>query len=418
MNHTLSQAWLDPQIALQQNVALSLLKPTPAQLQRGLELHAQATVVDSYGFSAAANADLSLTRIAAEQKATPEAVRRIYIESGMTRMALDAHQRTFFEQAWRASGVTCVIRNSGEEGNRPEIMMERLAYNTFVTDRLPDIMTRAITAQDVLSAKAKDRRCFIYTTNGVPLSMAQRDVRDELRFIRLFRQLGVRMMHMTYNRRNPLGEGCAETNDGGLSDLGREAIAEMNRIGIIVDTAHSSQRTCIEAAACSTKPIMISHSACAALNKHCRGKGDHVLRAVADRGGVTGIAAIPAFLGGSGDINALLDHIDHAIRVAGADHVAIGTDVVTPLPPSPGDETEIKLQAMPRHYESHWPANDALFDPHWNQPAMVQSLAWTNWPLFTVGLVQRGHSDEAILKVIGANALRVLRAADEALDFV
>ncbi len=415
MNHTLSQAWLDPNIAQQQNVALSLLKPTPAQLQRGLELHAQATVVDSYGFSAAANADLSLTRIAAEQKASPEAVRRIYIESGMTRMALDAHQRTFFEQAWRASGVTCVIRNSGEEGNRPEIMMERLAYNTFVTDRLPDIMTRAITAQDIQNAKSSGRRCFIFTTNGVPLSMAQRDVHDELRYLRIFRQLGVRMMHMTYNRRNPLGDGCAETNDGGLSDLGREAIAEMNRLGIIVDTAHSSERTCVEAAACSTKPIMISHTACAALNKHCRCKGDHVLRAVADRGGVTGIAAMPPFLGGSGDIHAFLNHIDHAIRVAGADHVAIGTDVVTPLPPSPGDETEIKLAPSARHYESHWPENDALFDPHWQQPAMVQSLAWTNWPLFTVGLVQRGHSDEAILKVIGANALRVLRAADEAL---
>jgi membrane dipeptidase len=149
--------------------------------------------------------------------------------------------------------------------------------------------------------------------------------------------------------------------------------------------------------------VVVSHSACAALNRNVRCQPDEVIRAVADKGGYIGITCIPRFLGGTGDIRALLDHIDYAVRTFGADHVAIGTDV---------------------SFHSRTPGGEAVrsprFRPKWGnlvpaqgwveRPEMRLSMQWTNWPLFTVGLVQRGHSDDAIRKIIGGNMLRVAKA--------
>ena len=76
------------------------------------------------------------------------------------------------------------------------------------------------------------------------------------------------MVHLTYNRRNPLGDGCGEPNDGGLSDFGRAAIAELNRLGVIVDVAHSGWRTSREAARASTRPMVASHTVCNGVHEH------------------------------------------------------------------------------------------------------------------------------------------------------
>jgi membrane dipeptidase len=288
-------------------------------------------------------------------------------------------------------------------------MLERLAYNTFVTDQLGDLMRRATAPQDIEQAKREGRFCFYFTTNGVPLPGECVDARLELRQIEQFFMLGVRMMHLTYNRRNVIGDGCAEPQDAGLSDFGRDVVREMNRVGVIVDGAHSSLQTCRDMAKVSSRPVVVSHASCRALNEHVRGKSDDVIKAVADSGGYTGMACIPAFLGRSGDIAAFLDHIEHAVKLVGAQHVAIGTDVSI-SPPEPEGES-FSPSPSRRHFESHWPDNDALFDKQWSQPRMTQSLEWTNFPMFTVGLVQRGLSDEQILAILGGNVLRVAKAA-------
>lgn len=411
MTHGTDSRWENPAIARGREAGLAVLRPTPAQLDAGLALHAEAVVVDTYGFSAMAAPSPQRVGEAVAAGLGPAACRRISIDSSMTRLAEDPCQQRWAEEAWQAAGVHGVLRNSGEEGQQVARLIERLAYNTFVSDRLP-WMQRATTAADVQAARAAGRRSFIFTTNGVPLSLQEQDGEDELRYIRIFRLLGVRMMHLTYNRQNVLGSGCAERQDGGLSELGRAAIDQMHRQGVLVDLAHCGLQTSLEAAQHACKPVIISHATCLALREHCRGKSDAVMRAVAKTGGVMGIAAIPAFLGGSGDLNALLDHIDHAVRVMGVDHVAIGTDVATRLPPSSGDAAMPALPAGPSFLPSYWRPNDPLHDPAWNQPAMLASLAWTNWPLFTVGLGQRGYRDAEILKILGGNTLRVLASAD------
>jgi membrane dipeptidase len=224
--------------------------------------------------------------------------------------------------------------------------------------------------------------------------------------VRIFFQLGIRMMHLTYNRRNMLGDGCGEPGNGGVSEFGRAAIAEMNRIGIIVDVAHSGWRTSLEAAKVSTKPMVASHTTCAGLYEHFRGKPDEVIKAICDTGGLVGICCIPRFLGGKGDVGALLDHIDYAAKKFGVDHVAIGTDVAYTSRNAAAENKKIPRRPKAREeFRSLWPK-----DFFTATPQAEESLAWTNWPLFTVGLVQRGYSDDDIQKILGLNMLRVCDA--------
>ena len=123
-----------------------------------------------------------------------------------------------------------------------------------------------------------------------------------------------------------------------------------------------------------------------------------------------GITNVVAFLGGKGDISTLIDHIDYVAKTYGVDHVTIGTD--RSYQSIYSDEENAKVPAsrgLRTRWEALWPENDPVRSAEWKQDYQMQSLAWTNWPLFTVGLVQRGYSDEDILKIIGGNILRVAR---------
>jgi len=196
-----------------------------------------------------------------------------------------------------------------------------------------------------------------------------------------------------------------------LSDFGHATIREMNRLGILIDLAHTGWQTCLETALASEQPVVVSHSTACALNKHIRSKPDDIIRAVLDTGGTMGITNVPAFLGGQGDITAFLDHIDYVAKTFGTDHVTIGTD--RPYSSQYIAEANKKLNPRGRQrnrWEALWPVNDPVQSPDWRQPHQEQSLTWANWPLFTVGLVQRGYSDEDIQKIIGGNILRVARA--------
>ena len=404
------QNWMNPAIGECRERALALLKPTDQELDKGFALHEDATVVEPYGFSAFAAPDMRAIEAAIAAGAGPQEIARRRLRDAMTRMADDPEQARFFREAWEAAGVTCVVRNSGEEGNQPLRMLERLSYNNYVLDRMSDFLVRAISADDIRRAKQTGKRAFLFQTNGVPLLQNADSLYDELRLIRVFCDLGVRSMHLTYNRRNAIADGNAETNDGGLSDFGRDVVAEMNRVGVIVDVAHSSPRTCRDAAACSSRPIMISHATCRGLNQHRRAQPDDAIKAVADTGGLIGICCMPNFLGGTGDIIAMLDHIDYAVKLVGAEHVAIAPDLGATAPGFV--QTVPNAPPPPRGFEHYVAADNPSPYTEAQQYELVETMAWTNWPLFTVGLVQRGYSEKQIRCILGENVLRVL---DEAL---
>jgi membrane dipeptidase len=387
-------------------VALDILKPRPRDLEHGLELHARSLVFDGYAFAPRAAVDGARLAQAVQDGASDAELQDMTEDMSMVRGVTDRREREEWLTAFRAAGVTCIYQNAGEECQHAVRLLKRLARFTYITDMLRPTLSKATTPADIAEAKRAGRYCLYLTGNGVPLPQDWRTVEEELGLIRVFFQLGIRMMHVTYQRRNMLGDGCAETANGGLSDFGRNALAEMNRQGVLIDVAHSGWRTSLEAARASAKPVVASHTAAAGLNRHIRGKPDDVLRALAESGGYASVCCIPQFLGARGDIAAFLDHIDYMVKLVGADHIAIGTDIAYTSRQDAAERKRVPARRRSRaRFASLWPRETFTATA-----AARESLAWTNWPLFTVGLVQRGYRDEDIQKIIGGNVMRVARA--------
>ncbi len=400
-------ARLNPKIQHAREVALKILKPSQKELEHGLKLHAESVVFDAYGFSPRSALDGDAYAKLANEGASPMELQDLREDMTMTRCVTDPREQTEFQDAWRASGVTCIFQNAGEEGQDSLRLLKRLARFTYVTDMMREFVSKAVTPDEIAEAKKQGRHCLYLTGNGVPLTQDWVSVPDELRYLRIFFQLGIRMMHLTYQRRNMIGDGCAEPANGGLSDFGRTVVREMNRAGVIVDCAHSGWQTSLEAARISERPMVASHTTCASIYRHIRSKPDEVIKAIADTGGYVGMCSIPRFLRGKGDISVLLDHIDYVAKKFGADHVAIGTDVAYTSQNYGAESKKIPKRPKTRkQWRSLWPADDYV-----TTSEATTSLAWTNWPLLTVGLVQRGYSDDDIRKIIGGNVLRVSRAA-------
>ena len=399
------------QIQHAREVALGILKPSSKELEHGLELHRSSIVFDGYGFAPRAALDGDAIRAAMEAGASRIEIQDMREDMSMTRCVIDAAERAEVIQGWEAAGVTCIFQNAGEEGQDPMRLIKRLARFTYVTDMMRDVISKAATPDDIAAAKQQNRHCLYFSGNGVPLRQHWVSVEDELRYVRIFFQLGIRMMHLTYQRRNMIGDGCAEPANAGLSDFGRSVVAEMNRVGVIVDVAHCGWQTSLDAAKASGRPMVASHTTCTAIHEHIRSKPDEVIRAIADTGGYVGICCIPRFLGGKGDVSSMLDHIDHVAKRFGTDHVAIGTDVAYTSRNAAEENKKIPRRPPARaEWRSLWPS-----DTYVTSPEARLSMAWTNWPLFTVGMVQRGYTDEEIRKIIGGNVLRVARSVlDEA----
>jgi len=393
MNKTIKRA---------KEAALSILKPSQSQIEHGMELHKNSIVCESYGFAPRAAVDGNALKAAVEAGASRAELQDMNEDMRMTRYATDPAEREEFISAWEAAGVTCILQNAGEEGNSVLRLIKRLARFTYATDMMPDFLMRAATPDDIVAAKEQNKHCLYLIGNGVPLPQDWESVEDELRYIRVFFQLGCRMMHLTYNRRNMIGDGCAEPANAGLSDFGRAVVAKMNRL---------------EAAEASEVPMVASHSGCAALNPHHRCKPDEVIRAIVDTGGYIGICCVPAFLGGTGDISSMLDHIEYVIKKFGADYVTIGTDVAYTSSASGREYRKVpKTRPGRSRWEALWLKNDPLYASEWRQEHQRLSMEWTNWPIFTIGLVQRGYSDSDIQKIIGGNVLRVARSVLSARD--
>ena len=398
---------LNPRITADRQAALKLLKPDARTLERGLRLHAESIVFDGYGFSPRAALDGTQYAAAVTSGASDRELKDLREDMSMTRYVTNPGEQREYRDAWRASGVTCIFQNAGEEGQDPLRLIKRLARFTYATDMLGDVVSKAALPNDVVLAKQQGRHSLYFTGNGVPLTQQWHSIPDELRYLKIFFQLGIRMMHLTYQRRNMIGDGCAEKANAGLSDFGRAVIAEMNRVGVIPDCAHSGWQTSLEAAQVSEKPVVASHTTCGKLFPHIRSKPDEVIKAIADTGGYVGICCISRFLRGEGDINALLDHVDHVVKTVGVDHVTLGTDVAYTSQNAAAENKKIPSRpGRRREFRSLWPADNFRA-----AAGASRSIAWTNWPLFTVGLVQRGHSDDDIRKIIGGNVLRVARVS-------
>ena len=296
----------------------------------------------------------------------------------------------------RESGVMAIKATLGGATGDFAMAVADIAATDQLIEKKPDLFLQIRTAADFDRARREKKLGIIYSFESANM------LEDKIDRVETFRGLGVRVMQLTYNRRTPLGVGCLDGETDGLTDLGRQAIAKMNALGVAVDLSHSNTKTTADGIAASTKPPLITHAGCRAVYQHPRNKEDRELKALADKGGVIGIYMLPYLTASPKQpmLDDYLQHLEHALKVCGEDHVGVGSDVQF-FQVDDHDLAEMKEAAEKRKA-------DGIAAPGEDRPTYIPDLNTTRkMELIANALLKRGHQDTAIAKILGANFRRV-----------
>jgi membrane dipeptidase len=302
----------------------------------------------------------------------------------------------------RDSGVTAVnytIDDVTNDEKAPDHTFDAIGEITREVAAHPEWLTIVRTSSDLRAAKAGRKVGLILGFQGATA------LGPSLERLDAFQGLGVRIMQLTYNIRNLLGDGCLEPANAGLSNVGRKAVERMNARGVLIDLSHCGQRTTAEAIELSKRPVVLSHTGCAALVDRPRNKRDEEMKRCADKGGVVGIYFMP-FLRAAGQQTSadVIAHVEHAIQVCGEDHVSVGTDgSLSPVELSP-EYIEMFHKLVDQRVKQGIAAPGESRDVYnfcldLNTPRRFQTLGEK--------LLQRGHSEARVTKILGGNFARV-----------
>lgn len=257
------------------------------------------------------------------------------------------------------------------------------------------------TAADIETAKKEGKVAIIAGMQDcVPLER-------NLDLIRVFYELRIRVMQLAYSQQNYLGAGCGETLDHGLTDRGREAIKELNRLGILVDVSHCGDKTAMDATRISEAPIAITHVTPAAVVEMRRAKSDDTIKAVAEKGGVIGQVVMTAFcrkrdkMGVRATLTDFVDIIDYLVNLVGVDHVGFGFDLVPFWTKTEWDAPEHMTVADINLYPQKEPPFEEVYVEGFNSISDTIRI--------TEELVRHGYSDDVIKKILGGNWLRLIK---------
>ncbi len=245
------------------------------------------------------------------------------------------------------------------------------------------------TADDLVRAKQAGKMALgLHFQGTLP-------VERDLNMVEVYYKLGIRHMLMAYNQKNFVADGCHELGDGGLSRFGHALVNEMNRVGMLVDVAHTAYRSSMDTISASSAPVIVSHGNIKAINDHPRCYADDQIKAIADSGGVFGLTGLGIFLGGNdASTEAFVRQIDYACELVGAEHVGFGLDYVYDMP---------ALEQFAALHGSKWPKEGGYTTPG------VQQVEPERLPAIVEALMRRGYSDADILAIVGGNWLRVFR---------
>ena len=290
--------------------------------------------------------------------------------------------------------------------------------------RLADVFEKTVT-------RVAEARAFIDAFDGeLILVTSDRDIRrvreegkhgiiinfqdtlpfgTELDRIEMFYNMGLRVVQLTYNLRNLVGDGCTEAHRSGLTYFGREVVAKLNELGMMVDVSHCSPQVGWDTLEVSNAPIVVTHSCSATLSYHDRGKDNDLARAIADRGGFFGVVVIPGFLQTSHEatLDDFADHVEHMVNTVGIDHVGISTDKA-----GPGGGTSSLIE----YPETMLPARPGTFDWSGFRPKehrntepyrMIGYEDIRDWPNLTLKLAERGFNETELRKLLGLNYQRI-----------
>lgn len=259
-------------------------------------------------------------------------------------------------------------------------------------------------ATDIDRAKAEGK---------VGLIMGWQDTKmlgDKAERLEAFQRLGLRIVQLTYNEASAVGDGCLEKRNAGLSNFGHEVVAEMNRLGMAIDLSHTGEQTCLDTAAATKQPILLTHANARAVTNRVRNKSDEVIRAVAKTGGLIG-ASLHGFMNWDGNpanpptLDLFLRHLSHIVNLVGIDHVGFGNDMAALASSAKADAildmsftryagaTADFIRAFGNTLEKRYP--DEL-----NNPRFIGRK--------TDALLKAGYKESEVEKIMGMNFRRVL----------
>lgn len=307
-------------------------------------------------------------------------------------------ERARFEE-WRAGGIGCVhVTLAIWEGARETLSVIGSWNRLF--EKNADLIALAKTADDIERIAASGRTAVVYGFQDVS------PFEDDIELIEIFHQLGVRISQLTYNVQNRVAAGCWEPDEIGVSKFfGKNVIAEMNRVGMLIDVSHSTDRTCFDAIEYSSRPIAITHSnpqefVGKEIELNRRNRSTPLIRKLAESGGVLGLSMYPKIMrdGSNCTLDTFLDMIAWTVERIGADHVGFGTDYYHGWPVS-----EIKW----------WRAG------RWSRESAVPIKGFSDWPTWfrssadfqniIQGMERRGFAQDEIQKIAGGNWVRLFR---------
>lgn len=298
--------------------------------------------------------------------------------------------RQFNEAGLAAVHVTIAYHESFRE-----TVLNLEEWNRYF-ERYPELIFAGRTGDDVRRARETGKTAIFFGfQNPSPIE-------DDLGLIEIVHTLGVRFMQLSYNNQSLLATGCYEANDPGITRFGRQAIAEMNRVGLVIDMSHSAERSTLEAIDLSSRPIAITHANPAWWEPALRNKSHEVLKALTDNGGMLGFSMYPHHLPGKTDCT--LEQFSRMVAQAaeryGVERLAIGSDLCQNQPDS---VVEWMRNGRWTRQTDYGEGSAALpgFPP---QPAFFQNSLGFNH--LEQGLQSVGFSESEVGAILGANWLR------------
>jgi membrane dipeptidase len=294
----------------------------------------------------------------------------------------------------RAAGVNYVSINIGMDMNPLSQVMSVIAGFRKTIESSPDKYLLAGNLHDVEHAAASGKIAIGFDLEGAMPLLEQPDM------VALYASLGVRQMHLAYNRNNSVSGGCHDVEQG-LTKLGHEVVAAINAAGVLMDCSHTGRRSSLDIMAVSTRPVIFSHSNPQALVDHGRNVTDEQIRACAATGGVTCVSGVSLFLGNQQPTaQDVARHAAYVAELVGIAHTGIGLDIC--FPQEGLDDTP------PGNYDPSywWPAQ---FTGYERGAVKAVFTPVETWQLLPAALQAVGMTPEEAALVMGGNMVRVAR---------
>ncbi len=306
--------------------------------------------------------------------------------------------RKIFEQL-REGGVTMVHATIVYHEQIRETLTRIAEWNRLF-ELNSDLIMPVRSAEDIRLAKQLGKVGIMFGAQNCS------PIEDDIGMIEVMRELNLMIMQLTYNNQSLLACGCYEAEDSGVTRFGRQAIKEMNRVGMIVDMSHSGERSTLDAIEISERSIVISHANPLSFHEAKRNKSDRVLRALGESGGLLGFSLYPFHLKNGPDctLGDFCDMVASTADMMGIDQIGIGTDLCQEQPLS-----VLEWMRNGRWSKSMDYGEGSKSNADWPRP-----LSWfrdsRDFPNLTNGLLERGFSREDVAKIMGLNWLNFLDA--------